>query len=620
MAESCCVPNTRFFQGITCFSPKNAGVTLLGGVSLEAVEDHVLSKAPELTDLARVFLTPMNATHRQYEALRAYFIDRRPGAEVARSFGYTTGSFRQLVHQFRQAPERQFFVTSERKTPRSSTNAVHETIIKLRKQNLSIYDISASLRREGIERTPVAIAEVLKKEGFAKLPRRWDEERPADARPTTADRADVRTLNLEPRTLRTRFGGLFLFLPALASISFDQVIRKSGLPGTKMVPAPAAVRALLALKLFGNRRHVHVMSAVLDEGLALFAGLNVTPKRSFLTEYSCRIAPSCYPKLMRRWFDAMSGLGLEHGASFDLDFHTIPFHGEDALMEKHYVSKRSRRQKGILAFLAQDGEKRFFCYANCDLRKEQQNDEILQFVKFWKKRTGKLPEELIFDSKLTTYRNLNELNEKGILFITLRRRSRQLLDELAALPPSAWRRIELDGVSRIYKTPRIVDQLITLKDYKKPIRQITVADLGHEEPTLLLTNQLRRSAASLVTRYAKRMLIENNIEDGVNFFHMDALSSAVALKVNCDVQLTLMASSLYRYLGQRIGHGYETAKSLHLFNDFVDATARIMITERDIVVRFQRRAHNPLLLAAGFDKTEVRIPWLGGKRLQLQFA
>ena len=148
------------------------------------------------------------------------------------------------------------------------------------------------------------------------------------------------------------------------------------------------------------------MSAVLDEGLALFAGLNVIPKRSFLTEYSCRIEPERYPRLMQHWFDAMIGLGLQHGSSFDLDFHTIPFHGEDALVEKHYVSKRSRRQKGILAFLAQDGEKRFFCYANSDLRKDQQDDEILQFVRFWKQRTGKLPEELIFDSRLTTHANL----------------------------------------------------------------------------------------------------------------------------------------------------------------------------------------------------------------------
>jgi hypothetical protein len=361
------------------------------------------------------------------------------------------------------------------------------------------------------------------------------------------------------------------------------------------------------------------MSAVLDEGLALFAGLNVIPKRSFLTEYSCRIPPPCYPKLMKHWFDAMSGLGLRHGASFDLDFHTIPFHGEDALVEKHYVSKRSRRQKGILAFLAQDGDHRFFCYANSDLRKEQQPDEVLQFVKFWKQRTGKMPEELIFDSKLTTYGNLNQLNKQGIRFITLRRRSQKLLDQIAARPRSAWRRIELDGVSRIYKTPRILDQEIRLPGYDRPIRQIIIADLGHDNPTLLLTNDLSRSPAKLIQRYAHRMLIENNIEDSVNFFHMDALSSAVALKVNCDIQLTLMASSLYRHLAQRIGNGYEKAKSRHLFQNFIDATASIMLTEREIIVCFQKRAHNPLLMAAGFDGTDIRIPWLN-RRLRFQFG
>ena len=136
---------------------------------------------------------------------------------------------------------------------------------------------------------------------------------------------------------------------------------------------------------------------------------------------------------------------------------------------------------------------------------------------------------------------------------------------------------------------------------------------------MLLTNQLKRSATKLIERYARRMLIENNIEDGVSFFHMDSLSSAVALKVNCDVQLTLMASSLYRYLAQQIGNGYETAKSRHLFRDFIDATATIVIDQRSITVRFQKRAHNPLLLAAGFDEIDIRIPWLG-RRLRFQLG
>ena len=195
-----------------------------------------------------------------------------------------------------------------------------------------------------------------------------------------------------------------------------------------------------------------------------------------------------------------------------------------------------------------------------------------------------------------------------------------MLQQIASQPASAWRRIELKGVSRAYRTPRILDQRITLSDYHGPLRQLVVAELGHEAPTLLLTNQLRRSPAKLIGRYAQRMLIENGIEDSIDFFHMDALCSAVALKVNCDLELTLMASSLYRLLGSRIGNGYETAKSRHLFRDFVDATATVTVTEREIVVRFQKRAHNPLLLAAGFDRTAERVPWLGRKRLELIFG
>jgi hypothetical protein len=400
----------------------------------------------------------------------------------------------------------------------------------------------------------------------------------------------------------------------------DRIFRHADLPGSKMIPAGAAMRSLLALKLFGNARHSHVMSSVFDDGLALFAGLNVIPKRSFLTEYSCRIDPGSYPKLMRLWFDAVGRIGLERGNSFHLDFHTIPFHGEDALVEKHYVSKRSRRQKGILAFLAQDAGTHVFCYANAQLRKNEQNGEILRFVDFWKERTGRYPEELIFDSKLTTYANLNELNEKKIDFITLRRRSDKILQEIQQEPPSAWRRIELEAVTRAHRTPRILDRRIELKGYVGPIRQVTVTDLGHEEPTLLLTNQLTRSPAKLIGRYAQRMLIENNIADGIDFFHMDALSSAVAMKVDCDLQLTLMASSLYRLLGTTIGNGYQTAKSRHIFRDFVDATAAVSVGENDITVRFQKRAHNPLLIAAGLTRTDAPIPWLGGKRLHFLFG
>jgi len=582
-----------------------------------------MSNSPgnKLTDMERVFLEPSNSTHRQYEALRAYFIDGLPSTEVAARFGYSPGSFRVLCHQLRQNPHRQFFLPPQkgpRRAPKKEN--LREKVVALRKQNLSIYDINEALSSGGKRLSPAAISIILKEEGFARLQRRADEERPLRPGPQKADVADVRRLDLSPRSFRTQFGGLFLFLPFLVQIGFDRIINSVDLPGSAMIPAPCAMRSLLSLKLFGRRRYSHVMSYVMDEGLALVAGLNVIPKRSFLTEYSCRIDPAYYPKLMRAWFDAVTEIGLEWGVSFNLDFHTIPFHGEDALVEKHYVSKRSRRQKGILAFVAEDSENRVFCYGNADLRKEEQADEILRFVEFWKSRTGKLPEELVFDSKLTTYANLHRLNKMDIRFITLRRRSKKMLEQIYQTSASAWRRVELKGVTRTYRTPRILDAKVSLENYEGPIRQISIMDLGHEEPTLLLTNQLRRSPAKLISRYAQRMIIENSIADGIEFFHMDALSSAVAMKVNCDLQLTLMASSLYRLFGARIGRGYQTAKSHHIFRHFIEATASVRITEDEILVRFQKRAHNPLLIAAGFHETDIRVPWLGGKRLQLIFG
>jgi transposase len=580
-----------------------------------------MSLSKNLTDLAACFLQPANSTHRQYEALRAFLVEGVPSAEAARRYGYSPGSFRVLVHQFRQNPQREFFLPPAKgpQTP-SRKDCLRERIIALRKQNLSIYDISRILHEEGHSLSPAAVSTLLQAEGFTRLPRRLDEERPPGSRPTSADVADVRQLDLSPRSFRTQFGGLFLFLPSLAAIPFDRILHQTGFPGSQMIPAGCALRSLLALKLFGTARHSHVMSSVLDEGLALFAGLNVIPKRSFLTDYSCRIDPACYPKALRKWFDAMTALHLPRGSSFDLDFHTIPFHGEDALVEKHYISKRSRRQKGILAFLVRDATANVLCYADADLSKEDQHDAVLNFARFWKRRTGHYPKELIFDSRLTTYSRLNELNRLHIPFVTLRKRSPALLKDIATIPDSAWRKIELKGVARRYKTPRILDRRITLKGYDGSLRQLTVKDLGHEQPTLLMSNQLNKSPSGLIGRYAQRMIIENQIEDCIDFFHMDALSSAVALKVNCDLLLTLMASSLYRLLAGRVGHGYETAKSRHLFRDFVNATAAITITAAEIQVRFQRRAHNPLLIAAGFDQTAVTIPWLNKKQLRFIFG
>ena len=51
--------------------------------------------------------------------------------------------------------------------------------------------------------------------------------------------------------------------------------------------------------------------------------------------------------------------------------------------------------------------------------------------------------------------------------------------------------------------------------------------------------------AHLIGRYAQRRLMENKIEVDIDFFHPDALSGVVALKGNCNLLLTLIASTLH---------------------------------------------------------------------------
>ena len=582
---------------------------------------------PMTSPYANRFLKPASAEQRRYEALRARFVDGLSTAEAAKRFGYSHGTFRNMCSEFMKSEDSDFFLPK----PRKPRNTRREDKVRMRKERIlelrssggySIYDIAEILGKEGMGASTAYIHRVLKEAGVGKLARRSLDKRLDVVREHRAAVSDRSELDLGSRKFRTDFAGLFLFAHDLARVDIDAVLEQSSMPGSDMIPSGCAFRSLLALKLWGIGRPSRVTAETLDEGLALFSGLNVIPKRSTLTEYSCRVDPRMGPGLMDRWHKAIRGLGVLLGGegSFDLDFHTIPYHGDEALVERHYVSKRSRRQKGILAFVARDADARVFAWANTDIRKKDCNDEILRFVEGWEKRTQNKPEELVFDSRLTTYANLGKLDDMGIKFLTLRRRSEKAVSELFSKPPSQWKKIRLSNVGREYRTPRVLEQMVCLGGCSREMRQIAVMDLGHEKPTLLVTNQMKESAGRLVDRYARRMVIENTISDAIDFFHMDALSAAVAMKVNVDAQLTVMASGLYRVLGKRVGRGHEVAKARTIFRNLVKAGGSIEITGDEVIVTLARRAHNPLLIAAGYGEMEEPLPWLDNRVLRIRFS
>ena len=578
-----------------------------------------------LTDsqAAHFFAAPETPLQRQYEALRAYFFDQLPSAEVAQRFGYTPGSFRVLCHQFRHhAHKRDGFFLSPRTGPAHAParDRVRHLVIALRKQYLSVYDIQAQLAAAGHAISIHSLTVLLHEEGFARLPQRREDERPAATRPEAAAIADVRALELQPRSFRTRLGGLFVFVPLMRDLRLSEVVRQAKLPGSAMIPAEQALRTLLALKLVGKERKSHVMDLVSDQGIALFAGLNAVPKRSYLAAYSSSVDDRAIEAFMAAWFNEVPRAGLTPGTSLDVDFHTVPANSSAEPLEKHYVSSRSRSQQGMLTFLARDAQRRVLRYAHAGIAKEDQAAEILRFVDFWQQHTGAVPAELVFDSKLTTYAQLAQLNQRGIHFITLRRRTRKMLGDIWSRPASAWQRITLPALTRLYRTPKVLDECVQLTGYPGRLRQVTVIDLGHQEPTIILTNNEAIRCSALVTRYAQRMLIENGIAEAVQFFHLDALSSMVGLKVDFDLQITLMASSLYRLLAEKIGDGYRHAQAKKLFRNLLEASATVAIEADEVVVTLDKRAHNPYLVKSRLADTPTPMPWFGNKTLRLHFT
>lgn len=551
-----------------------------------------------------------------YEALRAYFLEERPSHQVARDFGYSPGSFRVLCHQFRRDTDPQFFTSPSpgpREQPKKSK--ARDLAVTLRKQNHSVYEIAEALAEQKMPLSPTAVRELLWAEGFAPLPRRLDEERSARPGPTVEPVADVREFSLVPGTqFATRCGGLFLFLPELVRLHAHTLASAARLPGSAMIPSAQALLAALALKLWSIERKSHVMALVADPGLALFCGLNAIPKKSFLSEYSSRLDHSRTTSLLAAWHRALAKVQLFAADSFNLDFHSVPYYGEDPQVERHYVSMRSRRQPSVLAFLAQDAEGRAFCYSNADLRKGEEAEEIFRFIAFWKKHHGENPRHLVFDSRLTTYAHLARLEHMGIPFITLRRRSPALLSEIEHLAPSAWRRVTLEVPARKFKTPRVFEQPVQLAG--ATLRQLFILDLGHEEPTILLTNDRHTTHAKLITRYAQRMLIENALSDAVRFFHMDALSSAVGLKVDFDMALLVIASGLYRLLARRM-RGYADAQARHIFRDLIDTPADVSVSEHEVHVHFHRRAHLPIIIASGILESSTKVPWWHNQTLRM---
>jgi hypothetical protein len=440
-----------------------------------------------------------------------------------------------------------------------------------------------------------------------------------DETPEVADRRQLVLSVAQPLRLRTRVAGLFLFVPLLARLGFDELVREAGYAGSRMIPADAALLSLLTLKLLDKERRSHIDDFNFEEALGLFAGLNILPKKSFASDYSYRAGPDQQRRLLAGWVKRLAPSLLPEANAFSLDFHPIPYRGDEAVLENHYIPCRGTAHPSVQSFFAQEHESRVFCYANANLTRDGQPAEFLRFVEFWHELTGHDPEWLYFDSKLTTYAELSRLNQRGVHFVTIRRRGASLVGKLLARPSGDWTGAVIDIPKRRQKRVRYLEQPVRLPDYEGPVRQIAVTGLGREEPTLFLTNHFEARPRDLITNYARRNRIEDGLGTNVNFFHLDCLSSEVRLNVDLDVTLTVIAHGCYRWLARHL-KGFDKAKPKQLYRKFVETGGVIEVAaNRTLLVTFDRRSHNPILREAALDRDGPTVPWLGGYRIQFQY-
>jgi len=421
------------------------------------------------------------------------------------------------------------------------------------------------------------------------------------------------------RTLRTRVAGIFLFLPLLAKLGFDSLVTDAGYPGSKMVPAPSALLSLLALKLLDKERRSHISDFNFDEALGLFAGLNILPKKSFATDYSYRAGPEQQQTLLSGWVRSMGPLLFPDASGFSLDFHTIPYRGESSGLDRHYLPRRGVAGPSVLAFFALEQKSRCLCYSNTNLTRTDQNAELMRFVEFWQAVSGSAPQWLYFDSKLIDYPEMSRVNQKGIHFVTIRRRGSAILRALERRPTSDWKKAVIDTPKRCHQQIRYLEESVPLRGYDGMIRQIAVTGLGRDRPTLFISNNFEETPRELIIRYAGRNRIEDGLGISVNFFHLDCLASEVRLNVDLDATLTVIANGCYRWLATQL-RGFDKAAPKQLYRRFVETGGTVRVDGKQITVTFDRRSHNPILREAALDRDSTSVPWINGCRLNFAFG
>ncbi|MEM7795587.1 MAG: transposase [Cyanobacteria bacterium P01_C01_bin.118] len=569
------------------------------------------------------FTKPQATAHRQYEALRAFYVEDQSAAEVAEEFGYTVSSFYSLNRDFKQRLEtseatEQFFANPLKgRKPKDITSAVEDLIIQLRQQSLSVPDIKATLDAQSYCVSESTIYTVIKQAGFGRLPRRSRTQSRAALSSIELSAPTSKLLTYVNETFSTQHSiGVLGLVPYFQQYGIDQVIVNSDYPETQSVNRLSSILSFVALKLSNIRRYGADDLWCMDRGLGLFAGLNVLPKTAWFSAYSYRVSR----EMNHAFLKALSGIWQQHellSESANLDFTTLPHWGDATHLENNWSGTRNKSLTSLLAVLAQDPDSGLITYGDTTLRHQTKNNVVLEFVDFYHTHHNHTLNYLIFDSKFTTYEQLKQLDElpNPIKFITIRRRGKRIVDELNALPKSAWKTTRVKAADGRNRTLQVHEQTVFLQGYGKDIRQLAIAGTGRIKPALLITNDFDLSIDQVIRKYARRWLVEQEIDEHIQFFHLNRLSSSMVIKVDFDLTMSILAHNLYRLLASDL-QGYTHLNATSLFEKFICNSGHICIAEDTISISMKKKRHLPILLSALEPFQNQPVAWMGNRKLR----
>jgi len=571
-------------------------------------------------NLEKYFKEPKSSRQKQYEAVRAFVIDKLPAEIIAQNFGYKVSTIYELVKRAKSGKVVLFPDVPRGPQKRRTSEEIYEKICQLRKQNCSVVDIHTLLTDEGIKISQRTIERILYDAGFQRLKRRTNKElgitKKGKIIPERSENLNFD--NLEPFDVDIPIAGICFFIPYIIESGVLDIVKECELPESNTIGSVQAALSMLYLKLIGGKRLCEISQYDHEPGFGILAGVSRLPKSVYMNTYSCLTSESMLLDFQERIIRRFRKVYPQFYKSkfINIDFHSIPHYGDDIEMEEIWCGALNKTLKGANTIFAQDSQSNTILYTRADILRKEESQEIKNFITYWKRITSKLDETLVFDCKFTTYQVLDEITDDNIKFITLRKRSKNLIDNVSKIPKEKWQRIKLDIPKRKYNKVSVYENHIILSQCNNAFRQIIVKDHGRVKPTFIITNNEDLSMLRILEVYARRWRVENKISELVSFFNLNALSSPLMIRIHFDILWTVIADTLYHVFANDLRR-FEDNLAPTIFKKFINMPGRVIYDGERFEIKIRKRAHTPIL--KGVEKLDgpFRVPWLNNQTVEI---